>query len=111
MSQPREIVPGATYLVTRRTLRRHFLFRPDAAITQLLVYALAVSAHRYGVQVHAFCAMSTHLHLVLTDVKGALPLFLQFFHRLVALGTKVLRAWEGPVWDHDATSVVRLLTR
>jgi len=45
-----------------------------------------------------------------TDVRGVLPRFLQFFHRIVALGTKVLRKWEGPVWDHEATSVVRLLT-
>ncbi|MGK4003857.1 transposase [Sorangium sp. So ce1036] len=111
MSQPREIVPGATYLLTRRVLRRHLLLRPDAAINQLLVYALAVSARRYGVEVHALCAMSTHLHLVVTDMQGVLPRFLQFFHRIVALGTKVLRKWEGPVWDHEATSVVRLLTQ
>ncbi|XXX82343.1 transposase [Sorangium sp. So ce134] len=110
MSQPREIAAGATYLLTRRVLRRHFLLRPDAAINQLLIYALAVSTRRYGVEVHAICAMSTHLHLVVTDVQGVLPRFLQFFHRLVALGTKVLRKWEGPVWDHEATSVVRLLT-
>jgi REP element-mobilizing transposase RayT len=109
MSQPREVVPG-TYLVTRRILRRHLLFRPDAAITQLLLYVLAVSTQRFGIQVHAFCAMSTHLHLVVTDVHGVLPRFLQFFHRIVALGTKVLRKWEGPVWDHEAPSVVRLLT-
>ncbi|WP_437707362.1 transposase [Sorangium sp. So ce448] len=111
MSHPREIAPGATYMITRRVLRRHLLFRPDAAITELLVYALAISARRFGIEVHAFCAMSTHLHLVVTDVNGVLPRFLQFFHRIVALGTKVLRAWEGPVWDHEATSVVRLLTR
>ncbi|AUX39600.1 transposase [Sorangium cellulosum] len=111
MSQPRQIVPGATYLLTRRVLRRHFLLRPDAAINQLLVYALSVSTRRYGVKVHAFCAMSTHLHLVVTDVQGVLPLFLQSFHRLVALGTKVLRKWEGPVWDHERTSMVRLLTQ
>ncbi|WP_437942420.1 transposase [Sorangium sp. So ce341] len=110
MSQPREIAAGATYLVTRRVLRRHFLLRPDAGINQLLVYALAVSTRRYGVEVHALCAMSTHLHLVVTDVQGVLPRFLQYFHRLVALGTKVLREWEGPVWDHEATSVVRLMT-
>src|SRR6185436_11619100 len=106
MSQPRAIIPGATYLLTRRTLRRHLLFRPDAAITQLIIYTLAVSARRYGIHVHALCAMSTHLHIVVTDVHGLLPRFLQFFHRLVALGTKVLRAWEGPVWDHEATSTV-----
>ncbi|MGK4002542.1 transposase [Sorangium sp. So ce1036] len=111
MSQPREIAPGATYLVTRRVLRRHLLFRPDAAINQLMLYVLAVSARRYDVEVHAFCMMSTHLHLVVTDVHGVLPRFLQFFHRIVALGTKVLRKWEGPVWDHEATSVVRLLTQ
>jgi len=111
MSLPREIIPGATYLITRRTLRRHLLLRPDAAIRQLIIYLLAVSARRYGIQVHALVAMSTHLHLVVTDVHGLLPRFLQFFHRLVALGIKVLRGWEGPVWDHEPTSAVRLLTR
>lgn len=111
MSQPRAILSGATYLLTRRSLRRHLLFRPDAAITQFIVYTLAVSAARYGIQVHALCAMSTHLHIVVTDMHGVLPRFLQFFHRTVALGTKVLRAWEGPVWDHEPTSVVRLMNR
>lgn len=111
MSLPRLITPGTTYLLTRRALRRHLLFRPDAEITQLVKYALVVSAHRYGIQVHAFCAMSTHVHIVVTDVNGVLPSFLSSFHRLVALGTKVLRAWEGPVWGHEATSVVSLLTR
>jgi hypothetical protein len=35
---------------------------------------------------------------------------LRELHRLVALGTKVLRKWEGPVWDSEKTSVVRLLS-
>jgi REP-associated tyrosine transposase len=111
MSHPRSILPGATYLITRRTLLRHMLLRPDAEINRLIVYVLAVSARRHGVQVHAFCAMSTHLHLVVTDVQGRLPQFLQLFHRLVALGAKVLRAWEGPLWDHEPTSLVLLTTR
>ncbi|WP_437322002.1 transposase [Sorangium sp. So ce385] len=111
MSQPRAIVPGATYLLTRRVLRRHFLLRPDSAITRLVIYSLAVSARRYGILVHALCVMSTHLHLVATDTRGELPRFLQRFHRIVALGAKILRAWEGPIWDHEATSVVQLSTR
>jgi putative transposase len=110
MSQPRKILPGATYLITRRVLLRHFLLRPDAAITQILVYLLAVSSRLCGVEVHAFCAMSTHLHLVATDVKGELPRFLAYFHRMVSLCTKVLRNWEGAVWEPGATSVVQLLT-
>jgi hypothetical protein len=54
--------------------------------------------------------MSTHEHLVVTDTRGELPRFLQQLHRLLALGIKVLRKWEGAVWDHEKTSVVELRT-
>lgn len=79
MTQPRLVLPGDTVMVTRRTLRRHHLFRPDPAIRRLYLYTLGVCAARFGVLV-------------------------------VALGTKVLRKWEGPAWDHEQASVVRLLT-
>src|SRR4051812_15147633 len=111
MTQPRSVHPAATYLLTRRVLLRHFLLGPDPAITNLIRYSLAVSAQRHGIQVHALCAMSTHLHLVVTDEQGVLPCFLQLFHKLVAHGTQVIRGWEGPVWDHDPTSTVLLTTR
>jgi hypothetical protein len=38
------------------------------------------------------------------------PSALTVYHRLVSLGTKVLRKFEGPTWDPEQTSVVRLLT-
>lgn len=110
MSRARPVVVGSTVLITRRTLRRHFLLRPDSEVRQLFVYALAVSATRYGLAVHAFDVMSSHYHLVATDTRGELPDFLAFFHRLVALGLKVLREWEGAVWDNAQTSVVQLTT-
>ena len=84
-------------MVTRRTLRRHHLFRPDPAIAQLHLYTLGICAKEFGVQLHAFVLMSTHEHLVLTDTNKRLTDFLRRLHRLVALGTKVLRKWEGPV--------------
>jgi hypothetical protein len=86
------------------------LLRPDAGMNQIIVYLLAVIANRTGMQVHAVCAMSTHIHLVVTDVEGRLPTFLQAFHRLVALCTMVYRRWTGGIWDKSATSVVRLET-
>lgn len=97
-------------MITRRTLRRHHLFRPDPAIRQLYLYTLAIAAREFGVMVHAVTLMSTHEHLIATDVHGRLPDFLRRLHRLVALGTKALRKWEGPTWDHEPTSVVQLLT-
>jgi len=110
MSQPRQVLPDITYLITRRVVGRTFLLRPDAAITQILLYLLAVSASRFGMQVHAFCAMSDHLHIVATDTRGVLPQFLGFFNRLTALCTMVLRGWDGSVWDNNAASAVRLTT-
>ena len=97
-------------MVTRRTLRRTHLFRPDAQTRQLYLYCLAVLAKRHGILVHAVMLMSTHEHLVLTDTRGTLPLFLRELHRVVALMMKVLRKWEGPVWDHERPSVVHLRT-
>jgi REP element-mobilizing transposase RayT len=111
MAYPRIIFPGKTYLLTRRTLRRHFLLLPDEEMKELIEYSLAVAANLYEMDVHAFCAMSTHIHVVLTDTRGRLPFFLAYFHRLVAMGTKILRNWEGSIWDSEQTSVVELLTR
>ncbi|MGB8332828.1 MAG: transposase [Polyangiales bacterium] len=110
MTQPRFVVPGATSMVTRRTLLRHHLFRPDPQIRQLYLYTLAVCAREFGVLVHGVTLMSTHEHLIVTDTNRRLPHFLRRLHRLVALGTKALRKWEGPAWDHDRSSVVRLLS-
>ncbi len=111
MSYHRIIFPGKTYLLTRRTMRRYFLLRPDDEMKELIEYSLAVAANLYGMDVHAFCAMSSHIHIVLTDQRGRLPFFLAYFHRLVAMGTKILRAWEGSIWDSEQTSVVELLTQ
>lgn len=76
----------------------------------LFTFVLAVCADKFGILVHAVVLMSTHEHLVVTDPRGVLPDFLRELHRLVALGTKVLRKWEGAVWDSEKTSVVRLLS-
>jgi putative transposase len=97
-------------MVTRRTLRRTHLLRPDPAVNELFIYCLAVLAPRFDIRVHAAVLMSTHEHLVVTDVQGQLPRFLQELHRVLALGIKILRKWEGAVWDHEKTSVVDLRT-
>lgn len=110
MSLPRRILPKTTYLITRRTILRHMLLRPDPAMNQILIYLLAVTARRHHIEVHALCAMSTHLHLVVTDERGELPEFLRGFHRMVALCTQVLRGWDEAVWDKGPTSAVRLET-
>ena len=110
MTQPRRVLPGMTVLITRRSVRRTHLFRPDPELCRLYVYVLAVIAKRHGILVHAVVLMSTHEHLIVTDLEGRLPSFMRELHRLFALGVKVLRGWEGAVWDHERPSVVQLVT-
>jgi len=100
-----------TVLITRRTLRRTHLLRPEQQVNELFSYLLAVIAKRHGILVHAAVLMSTHEHLVVTDLNGCLPRFLAELHRMLALCVKVLRKWEGEVWDGGKTSVVELRTR
>lgn len=83
MTAPRQVLPGTIYLFTRRCTQRQFLLRPSKATTQLLGYLLAVAAERFRIDVHAFCAMSNHIHLVVTDREARLPAFGKFFDSLV----------------------------
>ena len=110
MTAPRFVAPGMTVMLTRRTERQHYLFTPGRDINQLFLYTLAVSAQRHAIEVHCATLMSTHEHIVLTDTLGRLPSFTAELHRIMALGTKVLRHWDGSVWDGKPPSVVHLLT-
>lgn len=82
MTLPRCVTAGMTVMITRRTLRRTQLLRPDPALRQLYLYCLAETAKRHGIRVHAVTLMSTHEHLIVTDTDGRLPLFLRELHRL-----------------------------
>ena len=111
VSRRRIIVPGKVWALSRRTTRRHFLFTPDQArrVERAFWYSLAYAAQEYGVSVHAACLLSTHLHLVVTDVRGELPRFLQVFHRLFALSIKSIRGWPEEVFNKDATGMHELV--
>jgi REP element-mobilizing transposase RayT len=108
MTAPRQVLPGTTYLVTRRCLHRRFLLRPSRLINDTVGYLLALAARRYGIQVHVFCIMSNHLHLVVTDPDARLPAFSQFFDSLVARAVNAaLGRWET-FWAPGSYSAVAL---
>jgi putative transposase len=106
---PRQIIPGATYLVTRRCTQRQFLLVPSRRTRQVFHYCLAYAADRTGVIVHAVIVMSNHYHLVVTDPRGLLPAFVECLNKLVA---KCLNSaygrWEN-FWASEPVSYVRLL--
>jgi REP element-mobilizing transposase RayT len=100
---PRRIVPGASYLVTRRCSERRFFLRPSRLTNEVVLYILAVAARRFGVLIHAFCVLSNHLHLVVTDPDARLPAFMQYLDSLVARAVNAsLGRFEG-FWSSDGS--------
>jgi REP element-mobilizing transposase RayT len=86
------------------------LLRPCELTTAVLRYVLAVAAARFGVQVHAFCVMSNHLHLLITDPEARLPEFQQLLGALVARAVNAsLGRWES-FWAPGSYSAVALVT-
>ena len=110
MTAPRQILPGTTYLVTRRCTQRQFLLKPSRRTNGLVRYCLADAARHTGVLLHAICFMSNHWHGVVTDPWGRLPEFLERFHRLFARAqNSALGRWEN-LWSSEKPSIVELVS-
>jgi putative transposase len=110
MAHPRRILPGQTYLITRRCCQRAFRLLPSTLTNAVFGYRLALAMERSGVQVHAACVMSNHHHLVVTDPRGRLPIFLREFHRLTAKALNAAHGQRENLWAAQAANIVRLVT-
>jgi REP element-mobilizing transposase RayT len=108
MTAPRQVLPGTTYLVTHRCSERRFFLRPSRLGNELFRYLLAVAAQRYGIQLHAFCVMSNHYHLVVTDPHARLPAFHQFLDSLIGRAVNALLGRSEAFWGPDSYSAVEL---
>jgi putative transposase len=103
MTPPRRVLAGTSYLVTRRCSERRFFLKPCRLTNEIFLYVLAVAARRYGILVHAFCVLSNHCHLVVTDVDAQLPAFMQYLDSLVARAVNAsLGRFEG-FWATDGS--------
>lgn len=108
MTSPRQLLPGTTYLVTRRCLDRQFLLRPSEVVNQAFGFLLAVAARRFDIDLHACCVMSNHFHLVLTDSTAQLPAFHRFLDSLVARSMNALLGRRDYFWASASYSAVAL---
>jgi putative transposase len=103
------VLPGTTYLVTRRCSERRFFLRPDPEVTRIFEYLLGLLAKKHAIEVHAYTVMSNHYHLVITDAEGRLPDFQRELNSLLARAINAHRGrWES-LWDRESYSAVALL--
>lgn len=109
MTPVRQVIRGTTQLVTRCCSERRFFLKPSARTEAIFLYALALAATRYGILVHAYCVLSNHYHLLLTDRLGRLPDFQRDLNSLIAKATNAaLRRWDG-FWERKSYSAVALV--
>ncbi len=110
MTAPRQVLPGTTYLVTRRCAQRQFLLKPTTLTTAILKFVLAVAARRYGIVLHAACVMSDHYHLVLTDPRADLPRFCQLLDAVLARALNASYGRCESFWKPSSYSAVALIS-
>lgn len=108
MTAPRLILPGTTYLITRRCTQRQFLLRPSAEVNALLLYGLIYGAVKHEIQLHAFFFASNHYHLVVTDTECRLPLFQAWFNRIVACVLNVKYGRRENFWKLGSYNAVAI---
>jgi REP element-mobilizing transposase RayT len=84
--------------------------RPSKSTNEIFLYLLAVAARRFDIQVHAYCVLSNHFHLIVTDPHARLPAFHQFLDALVARAVNAsLGRWES-FWAPNSYSAVALVS-
>lgn len=108
MSQPRQILPGKTVMVTRRCLQRRFFLIPSPMVNDILKYVLARGAAMFGVEFHAIVFMSNHYHILLTDMLGQLPRFMHWVNREMSRAIGEFRGVEGGLFAPGSYNMVTL---
>ena len=109
MTAPRKIVPGRTYLLTRRCVQRQFLLTPSRSeIHEAFVFCLAYAAAKFDVEIHAAVCLGNHYHIVATDTKGFLSKFMHWLNRSTACCVNVELGRWGALWEDEGFSYVWL---
>ena len=109
MPQPRQILAGQFYLITRRVAQRQFLMRPDPETNNAFLYCLAEAAQRFGILVLMVLAESNHYHAVIFERGRRVSEFIEHFHKMFARSQNALRGhWEN-FWAAEEPCVTRLL--
>ncbi len=110
MTAPRQVLPGVTYLLTRRCFARMFFLRPSPLVNAVFEFVLAAKAVEYGILLHAYCVLSNHWHCVLTDPLGTLPAFQRDLGSSVARALNAALGRSESFWAPGSYSAVALQT-
>ena len=99
MTEPRQILPGSTYKVSRRTAHKEKLFDPKSKeIKGIFNYCLAHAANKTEVEIHGFSLLPDKYFAVVSDPEAKLPEFMRLLNRNVAMAINATRVDPESVW-------------
>ncbi|KAB2962734.1 MAG: hypothetical protein F9K16_08360 [Thermoanaerobaculia bacterium] len=103
----RFVPPGSLVEVTCRTVQGRFLLTPTPLISDLIRGVLARAVRLYPVEIHAFCFLSNHFHLLLT-VPGAdrLAAFMNYLNSNLAREVGRQVQWREKFWGRRYQAVL-----
>lgn len=108
VTAPRQLLKGASYLVTRNCINDEFRLKPGVLPNQIFAYALGRAMESSGVLLHAACVMSSHYHMVVTDPWACLPRFHQSLDAEVARALNSLYGLRDHFWRSGSYNAVLL---
>ncbi len=102
--KPRRHIPDSTYLVTRRCLEGVYRLVPDGKVNAILLYCLLYASQKHGIELHGFCFMSNHFHLVLTAPRAQLGEFMHWLDLYTSKCLNCLYGRRGAIWEPGSYS-------
>jgi putative transposase len=108
MARPlRFVPPNAVVEVTTRTIHGRLLLRPSHKLNDLVLGVLGRAQRLFGVDLHAFVALSNHMHL-LVSVRDAAQLaaFMAFVNGNIAREVGRLHGWRERFWGRRYRAIV-----
>jgi len=111
MSHARQVLRGRTLVVARRCSEQRFFLIPRRRINLILAFLLAHYSTKHGIELHGFAFMGNHFHLVLTDTRGRLPLFMGEFDAMVSRVLNHELGRRGSFWEAGSYSALPLKTQ
>ena len=105
MTSERRWIKDQPHALARRTLEQRRRLAPSPALNEALNYLLlhACQQNAEHLEVTAYCALSNHHHLLVTDLHGGVDSrvsdFCRDLHATAAKTLNTLHACSGVVWD------------
>ena len=88
-----------SYLITRNVTGRHYYLRPSKELKNSILYCIADAQAQFPVLIHALCAMTNHIHIVITDTHGHAPRFVQAMNQNIARYVNCMLDRSGAMWE------------